>query len=167
MRFHRPRPRTLLTLVAAVAVAFALAAAWTVQRAESRADDRAVAAREATGAAARALPVMLGYEYSTIEKDLDAATAVMTPSFAKKYTELAPQLIEAAEQRRINVDAQVRAIAPMDCGDECSTSTVRVLAFVDQHRTIDGKPGSPAALSVVLTMRKSDGDWLIADLKNT
>lgn len=167
MRIHRPRPRTLLALMAALGVAFALAAALTVQRVEARATDRADAAESATGAAARALPLMLGYEYATIEEDLDAATDVMTPAFAKKYTELAPQLVTAAQQRKINVDAQVRAIAPMECADECSTSTVRVLAFVDQHRTIDGKVGSPAALSVVLTMKKTDGDWLIADLKNT
>ncbi|GAA3540055.1 hypothetical protein AFL01nite_29460 [Aeromicrobium flavum] len=164
MSLRRPRARTALAVLAACAVVFALVSLLVVQRAEAAAQDQADAQDAAVAAASKALPEMLGYEHASIADDLEAATEVMTKKFAKKYSELAPQLIATADQRQIDVVATVRTIAALECGQECSTSQVRVLAFVDQNRTIAAKPGSPAALSVVLEMKKVDGDWLVNDL---
>ena len=150
--------------VAVAAVAFALLATLTVRQAESGAQTQVDAEDAATAAASTAVETMLSYDHATIADDLDAATTLMTPDFAKEYEELAPQVIAAAEQRKIDVAATVRAIAPLECGQECSTSQVRLLAFVDQHRTIAGKPGTPAALSAVVTMKKVDGTWRVAGL---
>jgi len=154
----------MLGLVAVAAVAFALLATLTVRQAESGAQTQVDAEDAATAAASTAVETMLSYDHATIADDLDAATTLMTPDFAKEYEELAPQVIAAAEQRKIDVAATVRAIAPLECGQECSTSQVRLLAFVDQHRTIAGKPGTPAALSAVVTMKKVDGTWRVAGL---
>ncbi|SKB07765.1 hypothetical protein [Aeromicrobium choanae] len=159
-----PRTRTLAIAAAVVAVVFALGSLLAVQRAEASAQDEVDARDEATAAASAALPRMLGYRHATIAEDLDEATEVMTPKFAKKYTELAPQLVTTAQQRKIDVTATVREIAALECGQECSTSRVRLLAFVDQSRTIAGEAGSPAALSVVVQMREVDGDWMVDDL---
>jgi len=159
-----PRARTLAIAAAVVAVVFALVSLLVVQRAEASAQDEVDSRDEATAAASDALPRMLGYRHATIADDLDEATEVMTPKFAKKYTELTPQLVTTAQQRKIDVTATVREIAALECGQECSASKVRLLAFVDQNRTIDGKAASPAALSVVVEMRQVDGDWLVADL---
>lgn len=159
-----PPTRLLAVAAAVVAVVFALVSLLVVQRAEASSQDQVDARDDATAAASAALPRMLGYRHATIAADLDEATEVMTSSFAKKYTELTPQLVTTAQQRKIDVAATVRTIAALECGQECSTSTVRLLAFVDQSRTIAGEPGSPAALSVVVEMREVDGDWLVADL---
>jgi Mce-associated membrane protein len=167
MSRRRPTRRTVLIAVAVLTVVFALASLLVVQRSQSSTSDRFDAPDAATGAAADAVPRMLGYGHATIADDLDDATEVMTKSFAKKYSELAPQLIATAEQRKIDVTATVRSIAALECGRECSTSRVRLLAFVDQHRTIAGKPGSPAALSVVISMHRVDGDWLVDDLSTS
>ena len=164
MKLTMPRPSRLIVLVASLAVIFALVSFFVINRAESAASDQAEASDAATGVAAESLPKILGYKYASIEKDLDSATDLMTTSFAKKYTELSPQLTATATGRKIDVEAVVREIAPLECGQECSETTVRVLAFVDQHRTIAGVVGSPAALSVVVKMSKVDGDWLVADL---
>ena len=159
-----PRTRTLAIVAVVVAVAFALVSLLMVRGAEASAQDEVDARDEATAAASAALPRMLGYRHATIAQDLDDATEVMTPKFAKKYTELTPQLVTTAQQRKIDVTATVREIAALECGQECSTSRVRLLAFVDQSRTIAGEPGSPAALSVVVQMREVDGEWKVDDL---
>lgn len=164
MRLRRPARRTALLALALASVVFALVVVTIVRGEESSAVERFDAQDAATAAASDALPRMLGYGHETIAKDLDEATEVMTEEFAKKYTELAPQLTTTAEQRKIDVTATVRTIAALECGQECSTKDVRLLAFVDQTRTIDGKPASPAALSIVVEMTKVDGDWLIDDL---
>lgn len=164
---RRPRARTLLVAAALASVLFALTAFVMVHRAESAAQDQYDAEDSATGAAAEALPTMLGYRHQSVKQDLEDATKVMTKSFAKKYAELSPQLATVAQQRQIDVTAVVRDVAALECGQECSTQTVRVLAFVDQNRTIAGKAASPAALSVVVTMKQVDGDWKVADLQTT
>jgi len=156
--------RTAAIVLATAAVVFAIVSLLYVQRSEASVASEFDARDAATAAASDAVPRMLGYRHASIQKDLDAATGVMTTKFAKKYTELSPQLVTTAQQRKIDVDATVRAIAPLECGQECSTTTVRLLAFIDQHRTIAGKAASPAALSVVVKMKKVDGDWLVDDL---
>lgn len=164
MKLRRPARRTALVALALASVVFALVALLVVQREEASAVEQFDAQDAATAAANDAIPRMLGYEHASIADDLDDATEVMTDSFAKKYTELAPQLVATAEQRKIDVTATVRTIAALECGQECSASSVRLLAFVDQNRTIATKPASPAALSVVVRMKLVDGDWLVDDL---
>jgi Mce-associated membrane protein len=164
VKVSRPTAQTALIAAAVLAVVFALVSLVVVQRAEASAQGQVDARDAATAAASEALPRMLGYGHETIADDLDEATEVMTGAFAKKYSELAPQLVTTAQQRKIDVSATVRTIAALECGQECSTSRVRLLAFVDQNRTIAGEPGSPAALSVVIEMRKVDGDWRVNDL---
>jgi len=167
VRIKAPARRTALYVLTAAAVVFALVCLVVVQREESSATEQFDARDEATAAASDALPQMLAYGHETVAKDLDEATGVMTKKFAKKYSELAPQLTTTAQERKIDVTATVRTIAALECGQECSTSVVRLLAFVDQNRTIDGKPASPAALSVVVKMKNVDGDWLVDDLSTT
>lgn len=164
MSIRRPARRTTLVVLAIAAVVFALVALLVIQREEASAVEQFDAQDAATAAASDAIPRMLGYEHATIAADLDDATEVMTDRFAKKYSELAPQLVTTAEQRKIDVTATVRTIAALECGQECSTTSVRLLAFVDQHRTVATKPASPAALSVVVRMKQVDGDWLVDDL---
>ncbi len=164
MSIRRPSGRSALIAAAVIASLFALVAVVTVYRAQNSASEQFEAQDAATAVGSEAIPQMLGYRHETIAADLESATEVMTDGFAKKYTELAPQLVTTAEQRKIDVVATVRSVAALECGQECSTERVRLLAFVDQHRTIDGKAGSPAAMSVVLVMKKVDGDWLVDDL---
>jgi len=164
MRLRRPARRPALIALAVAAVVFALVVVLAVQREEASAVEQFDAQDSATAAASDALPRMLAYGHDSIAKDLDSATEVMTKRFAKKYTELGPQLTTTAQERKIDVVATVRTIAALECGQECSTTDVRLLAFVDQTRTIGGKPASPAALSVVVRMKQVDGDWLVDDL---
>lgn len=154
----------VLGVVAVLAVAFAVIATVAVHQVESSAQKQSDAADAATAAATKALPKVLGYRYATVAKDLDAATSVMSPAFAKEYLSLKDQIVSGAQQRKIDVVASVRAISPLECGQECSTDDVRLLAFVDQDRTIAGKPGTPAALSAVVRMTKRDGTWVVAEL---
>ncbi|MGH1563641.1 hypothetical protein [Mumia sp. DW29H23] len=157
----------VLAFLALAAVVFAVVATLAVRQTENDAEARVDAAERATSAASTALETTLSYRHATVADDLEAATALMTPDFAAEYEQLAPQVASAAQQRKIDVAATVRAIAPLECGQECSDDSVRLLAFVDQTRTIDGKAGSPAALSIVVRMEKVDGDWLVAEMTTT
>lgn len=163
-RFRRPARRPALLVLAVLAVVFALVVVLVVRGEESSAVEQFDAQDAATAAASASLPRILGYRHATIEKDLDDATELMTKRFATKYGKLAPQLTATAQERKIDVSATVRTITALECGQECSTSDVRLLAFVDQNRTIAGKAGSPAALSIVVRMKHVDGDWLLDDL---
>ncbi len=156
-----------LALLAVAAVAFAVVAVLAVRQVEGDADRQVEAQDQAAKEATTALDTMLSYRHAIVAADLEAATELMTDDFAAEYEQLAPQVASAAEQRKIDVTASVRAIAPLGCGQECSTSSVRLLAFVDQYRTVAGKPGSPAALSAVVRMEKVDGRWLVAELTTT
>ncbi|KAA1422245.1 hypothetical protein FE697_013860 [Mumia zhuanghuii] len=164
------RARVLLAalgVLAVVAVVFAVVATAAVEQTESSADERVATEDAATAAATPALETVLSYGHETVAEDLKSATELMTDDFAAEYEQLSPQVASAAEQRKIDVAATVRAIAPLECGQECSDTSVRLLAFVDQNRTVAGKAGSPAALSVVVRMEKVDGDWLVAELTTT
>ncbi|QMW65783.1 hypothetical protein H4N58_16660 [Mumia sp. ZJ1417] len=156
-----------LGLAAVAAVAFAVIAVVSVRQVEGDAQRQIDAEDAATEQASTALVTMLSYGYASVADDLAAATELMTDDFAAEYEQLAPQVASAAEQRKIDVTASVRAVAPLGCGQECSTSSVRLLAFVDQHRTVAGKAGSPAALSAIVRMEKVDGRWLVAELTTT
>lgn len=163
----RPSRRVALTVAAVAAVVFALVVVMVVRGEESSAVEQFDAQDAATAAASDAIPRMLAYEHASIEDDLEDATEVMTKKFAKKYSELTPQLTTTAQQRKIDVTATVRTIAALECGQECSTTDVRLLAFVDQNRTIAGKAASPAALSIVVRMKQVDGTWLVDDLSSS
>lgn len=156
-----------LALLAVAAVAFAVVAVLAVRQVEGDADRQVAAQDQAAKEATTALDTMLSYRHASVGADLEAATDLMTDDFAAEYEQLAPQVASAAEQRKIDVTASVRAIAPLGCGQECSTSSVRLLAFVDQYRTVAGKAGSPAALSAIVRMEKADGRWLVAELTTT
>ncbi|GAA3549991.1 hypothetical protein [Nocardioides daeguensis] len=157
--------RWLAPLLAASLAGAAFGTVTTLERAERDAQvaDQAAAQDAAAAAAAGAAEEILSYAHDTVAEDLEAAQERMTPAFAKDFAEVVPTVTSLAEQRQLVVTATVRDVAVVECGEECSTSTVRVLLFVDQERTGEGKPLDPIEVRTVLTMTRSGDGWLVSD----
>jgi hypothetical protein len=164
-RVPRRSWRWLAPLVAASLGAAAFGTVATVERAgrDGEAADLAAAQEAAASAAATAAEDILSYAHTTVADDLAAAQERMTPAFAEDFAEVVPTVTSLAEQRQLVVTATVRNVAVVECGEECSTSTVRVLLFVDQERTGEGKALDPIEVRTVLTMTRTDGAWLVSD----
>ncbi|TQK68788.1 hypothetical protein [Nocardioides sp. SLBN-35] len=164
-RVPRRSWRWLAPLLAASVAGAAFGTVATLERADrdARAADQAAAQETAASAAATAAEDILSYAHATVAADLEAAQGRMTPGFAKEFAEVVPTVVSLAEQRQLVVTATVRDVAVVECGEECSTSTVRVLLFVDQERTGEGKNLDPIEIRTVLTMTRVKGTWLVSD----
>lgn len=167
---HPPRrtQRWLLPLggLTILAVAFGATSYAVTQKPADGASAQASANDAATTAAANAAQTILGYSYRTIDANIAAARTDMTAPFAS--TSLTPKLVSElrslADQRKLVVKASVRSAAALECGEDCSTSTVRVLLFIDQDRTTAGKPTSAIPVRAVFTMTDQAGRWLVSNM---
>lgn len=116
------------------------------------------AAAEAGKAAER----IFSFQYNKLPEHLSESKALMTPSFKKEFESIAPALTELAPQRKIQVKAEVRNAAALECGNECSPRKASILVFVDQARLIgDSKTPTVFGNRVEVSMVKSGGTWLV------
>lgn len=132
--------------------------AFLTHRADGRAEERDQAVAEAS----RRLPLLLSYDHSTLDADLDRAVAQTTGDFHDDYVHLLDTVVRKTATRfRVDTTAVVNGIGVVSSEEE----RVVVLAFVTQQTT---KPGSAPVTSgsrVEVTMVPDGGDWLISDLK--
>ncbi|HEX4976509.1 MAG TPA: hypothetical protein VFV40_01470 [Nocardioides sp.] len=167
---RRPAPpRLMLGLAGAAAVlvltALVLAllvegAGWGDWKRVQEHDQVTDAQRTAPGAAEQAAKTILSYDYESLEADRDAAAALMTPEYRKEYVETFDELVlEAAQERKARVEADVRASGVAAAGPE----RVEVLLFVNQTTVSTANSGEPqtALNRVVLAMEKVDGAWRV------
>jgi len=112
------------------------------------------AAREATEA-------LLSYSPEEVDADVAAAKALLTGDFLQKYTEFADTVVvPAAKGRGVKTEANVAraAMSQMRPGD------ARVLIFVNQVTTSKERPTPALATSsVMVTLVRSDGRWLVSE----
>lgn len=121
----------------------------------------------ASSVAERAVAAVLGYDYRRLEADRDRALTFLTPEYQKTYEKIFDGLINGTEQApggaiktKAVVTSTVRSTAVVDADED----TVRVLVFVDQQPTTNGKQQPVLANRVVATMVRSDGTWLLDNL---
>lgn len=127
--------------------------------------DDAVAAVKA---AAKALPVALSYDYRSLDKSVDAAAALMTPGFAKKFRTTFDKTTRAmAIEKQAITSALVRGagiVGPVH-GDRST-----VLVYLDQVLVSSKakKANDPLKVSqnrVHVSMRKVGGHWLVSGIE--
>lgn len=121
----------------------------------------------ASSVAERAVAAVLGYDYRRLEADRDRALTFLTPEYQKTYEKIFDGLINGTEQApggaiktKAVVTSTVRSTAVVDADED----TVRVLVFVDQQPTTNGKQQPVLANRVVATMVRTDGTWLLDNL---
>jgi hypothetical protein len=121
-------------------------------------------AREALQAAVDAVPAALSYDYRSLERGLDAATAMMTPSFAKQFR----ATFESSAARKAPGQQAVTSALVRGAGfvRKDDSGLVRCLVFVDQV-LLSGKgrkesdPVKASRNRLLVDLRKEDGTWKV------
>ena len=153
--------RILAGVLGALLIASAGLTAWlyfdsyrTDQAVGSAAADRVLeTAKEATVA-------VLSYSPESLDQDLDAAKSQLTGDFLTYYTQFTDQVVRpAVKTKQVSTTANVVQAAVSEMHPE----EAKVLMFVNQTTTSsDRTEPSMTASSVVVTMKKIDGKWLIS-----
>jgi len=125
-------------------------------------------AEAAVRAAAATLPVALSYDYRSLDKSLDAATARMTPAFAAKFRDTFEKTTRTmAVDKKAITSALVRAAGIVGSVQDDKAT---VLVYLDQVLVSSKakKASDPLKVSqnrVHVSLRKVDGKWRVNDIE--
>jgi hypothetical protein len=116
----------------------------------------------------KALPLALAYDYRSLDKSLDAATALMTTGFATKFRATFDKTTRSlATEKQAITNALVRAAGLVGTvrGDKAT-----VLVYLDQVLVASKakKATDPLKVSqnrVHVSLRKVDGRWRVSDIE--
>ncbi|WP_395311441.1 hypothetical protein V4U86_12100 [Mycobacterium sp. AMU20-3851] len=149
-----------LTALLLAAAAFASVLYFTSFRPSQQTD--AAAEQVAIDSASTATVTLLSYAPDTLDRDLQRAQALMAGEFLTYYGKFSNEVVApAVRERGIKASAHVLDAALM----EMHPDSAKVLLFLNQETTSRDRP-EPAltASSVVVSLTKSDGTWLISAL---
>lgn len=167
-----PTPRALDWLrghrVAALAGAAVLVSAivagsvyWWLYRPDQLTGE---AAREQVQIAAKeGIEAALSYSPENLEQDLDTARSHLTGQFLDYYSDFTAKVVTpAATEKGVKTEANVARAAV----SQMRPNQAEVLVFVNQVTTSKDRPTPALATSTVMvTMVKTGGRWLISDFK--
>lgn len=118
----------------------------------------------ASSVAERAVAALLAYDYRSMDADRDRALTFLTPAYQQTYEKIFDGLINGTDaapggaiKSKAVVASEVLSTAVVDADGD----TVRVLVFVNQQPTTNGKQQPVLANRVVATMVERDGTWLL------
>lgn len=113
-------------------------------------------------AAKKLIPLVLTYDYKTIDADIERASAGLTGNFKKAYTQLLQQSVAPqAKSKKVSTKTTQVGASVINANDK--SNSVSVLIFVDQETTT-GTKKSVAGSRITVSMKKVGKDWLIAQL---
>ena len=132
---------------------------WWMYRPDRLTD--AAARNQVTEAAREGTVALLSYAPDTLDKDLANAKSHLTGEFLTYYGQFTDKFVApASRQRGIKTEASVIRAAVSEMRPERAV----VLAFVNQVTTSKERPDpSLATSSVLVTLVKSNGRWLISE----
>jgi len=115
---------------------------------------------QAAAAAVEAVQRTYSYSFATIDQDLAAATALMTPAMAAEHEKNIATIKDAVAQAKTTSKAQVTANAVRTLqGDRAE-----VVAFVMVTSDNGGTALAPVSLRFTAQLQKVDGAWKLAQL---
>lgn len=122
-----------------------------------------VATTDVTGDVTTALTRVFSYKPQDVDAAQRAASQVLAGPAAAQYERIFGQVRRQAPAQRVALTTRVvRAGVTSLVGD-----TAHLLVFLDQTATRAGKPdGTPAAAQLTVTAHRTDGHWLITELKS-
>ena len=152
-------PAWLLGALAAVVALLLACAGYLVTQPSD--DQIAEGTSEAQGAAERAVTTILAYDFRHLDEDQEAADALMTPAYRKKYDPLFAQIAANAPDLKAVVTCEVVASGIVRSGED----RVQVQVFVNRP-TLRKDLTQPEVFrdQVVMTMERSGDDWLVDDM---
>jgi Mce-associated membrane protein len=158
------RWRPLVVLPAALLAASAIAAGlvfWFLFRPDQLTN--ADAQQQVIAAAKEGTEAVLSYSPDNLDQSLATAKSHLTGGFLDEYSRFTDEVVRpAVSQRGVKTEANVAraAVSQMDPG------RAQVLVFVNQVTTSRERPSPALATSsVMVTMVRSDGRWLISEFK--
>jgi Mce-associated membrane protein len=158
------RPGRRQWLLVGLAVLAAAAAVVVGQLAHSAvvAGETDAAARDAARAAATLTPVLLGYDWRTVDADAGRIAGVTTGPFAEQNRAIVAGLVvPAAVQGHASSSATVSGVGVV----AATPDRVETVVLYTQTTTRDGDPASrrdARSARVVLEPEPDDGRWLVA-----
>ena len=123
-------------------------------------DTDAAAAKAAISAASDGTVAVLSYSPDTLDRDFSSAKSHLTGDFLTYYSQFTQQIVApAAKQKSVKTSAVVLRAAL----SEFHPGSAVVLLFVNQSTQSKDRP-EPAltSSSVMVTLTKADGKWLIS-----
>lgn len=125
--------------------------------------DRAVdaeAAKSAIAAASDGTIAILSYSPDTLDRDFSSARSHLTGDFLSYYDQFTQQIVApAAKQKAVKTTAVVLRGALTEFHPESAT----VLLFINQSTQSRDRPEpTTTSSSVLVTLTKADGKWLIS-----
>lgn len=157
----RSSGKTLFTVVALLVVASLSLLGWLFYF--SYLPDRetdAAAQKAAISAASEGTVAVLSYTPDTLDRDFSSAKSHLTGDFLSYYDQFTQQIVApAAKQKSVKTTAVVLRAALSDF----HPNSANVLLFVNQTTQSKDRP-EPAmsSSSVLVTLTKADGKWLIS-----
>lgn len=148
----------LLTLLVVASAALAAVLLYFWYRPDRATD--AAAAKSAIAAASEGTVAILSYAPETLDRDLASAKSHLTGNFLSYYTKFTEQIVApAAKQKSVKTSAVVVRAAVSDLHPDSAV----VLVFVNQS-TVSADRSEPTltSSSVLVTLLKADGKWLIS-----
>lgn len=148
-----------MAAVVLISVGAAGAVYWTVYRPDRLTD---TAAQEQVLDVARAgAEALLSYSPETVDDNVADAKSRLTGDFLQRYSEFADTVVvPAAKERGVKTEANVARAAV----SQMRPDSAQVLAFVNQVTTSKERPTPALATSsVMMTLVREDGRWLIAE----
>lgn len=150
----------LLTVLLLAAAVFATVLYFNSFRPGQQTD--AAAEQLAIDSASSATVALLSYSPDTLDRDMERAQSLMTGEFLTYYGKFTAEVVApAVRERGIMAKAQVLNSGLM----EMHPNSAKVLVFLNQETASRDRP-EPAltASSVVVSMTRTDGKWLISAL---
>lgn len=148
----------VLTLVVVTSLSALGALYWFSYRPDRAVD--AEAAKSAIAAASDGTIAILSYSPDTLDRDFSSARSHLTGDFLSYYDQFTQQIVApAAKQKAVKTTAVVLRGALTEFHPESAT----VLLFINQSTQSRDRPEpTTTSSSVLVTLTKADGKWLIS-----
>ena len=156
------RARPVAVLAVALLLASAVAAGsvyWWIYRPDRLTD--AAAQQQAVAAAKAGTEALLSYSPENLDKDLATAKSHLTEPFLGYYSDFTDKtVVPAARDKGVKTEANVAEAAVT----QIRPGRAEVLVFVNQVTTSKSRPTPALATSsVMVTLTRTDGRWLISE----
>ena len=122
----------------------------------------AAATREVTDAAKHAIEAMHGYNYETIDEDFAEIRGLLTQERLEEFDATAEVTKQAAIQTRTVTEVNVLHIGTSVLDE----TQAEVAAYINVSATGDGIAQGSAQAPVLVRMEKTDGQWLVSEIRD-
>lgn len=148
----------VLTLVVVTSLSVLAGLFWFSYRPDHAVD--AEAAKSALAAASDGTIAILSYSPDTLDRDFSSARSHLTGDFLSYYDQFTQQIVApAAKQKAVKTTAVVLRSALTDFHPDSATA----LLFINQSTQSRDRPEpTTTSSSVLVTLTKADGKWLIS-----